>query len=171
MYDRYASSLLGIILNIIPDQRIAEEILQHSMLKIWNNIQQYRTEKSTLFTWMAAIAKNAAIDKARLKGFQYQKKTKTLENDVHYHKVVHHNALGIDVERLLGPLDEKYKIVLDYLYLKGYSQSEAAEALGIPLGTIKTRLRKAISILRDELKNEKKLFLGLLIIAGILLLI
>jgi RNA polymerase sigma-70 factor (ECF subfamily) len=120
---------------------------------------------------MAAIAKNAAIDKARLKGFQYQKKTKTLENDVHYHKVVHHNALGIDVERLLGPLDEKYKIVLDYLYLKGYSQSEAAEALGIPLGTIKTRLRKAISILRDELKNEKKLFLGLLIIAGILLLI
>jgi DNA-directed RNA polymerase specialized sigma24 family protein len=63
------------------------------------------------------------------------------------------------------------RIVLDYLYIKGYSQSEAAEALDLPLGTIKTRLRKAVNILRDELKDEKKLFLGALIFSGILLLI
>jgi RNA polymerase sigma-70 factor (ECF subfamily) len=171
LYDRYSSSLLGIINNIIEDSRISEEILQQTMLKIWNNIDKFEKDKGNFFTWMAAIARNTAIDKTRLKGFQRNQKTKDLDSTVITHEVSHTNAFGVDVERLFKKLDNKYKDVLDYLYLKGFTQKEAAEALDIPLGTVKTRLRSAVSILREELKSEKKLFLGMLFLVLILLLL
>lgn len=171
LYDRYSSSLLGIINNILKNESAAEEVLQQAMLKIWNNIDKFNEEKGSFFTWMATIARNTAIDKSRIKGFQRHQKTENLENTVITHEVSHTNAFGIDVERLFKNLDVKYKEVLDHLYLKGYTQTEAAEALGIPLGTVKTRLRNAVSILREELKSEKKLFLGMLFLVILLILL
>jgi DNA-directed RNA polymerase specialized sigma24 family protein len=57
-------------------------------------------------------------------------------------------------------MDEKYRIVLEMMYLQGYSQAEIAERLDIPLGTVKTRAKKAIDILRNALQNERALFTG-----------
>lgn len=171
LYDNYAGSILGLINNIVKDKEVAEEILQKSMLKVWNNIHQYDHSRSTFFTWMASIARNAAIDKARLKGFQNNKKTETLDPIVHNRKVSHISTSGIDVQALIGKLDKKYKDVLDCLYLNGYTQKEASEKLDIPLGTIKTRLRTAINILREELKNEKKTFIGFWLMIILLLIL
>ncbi len=140
-------------------------------MKIWDNIEQYDENRSTFFTWMAAIARNTAIDKARLKGFQRNKKTESIEGNVYSAKVVHTQSEKIDVERLTNKLDKKYKDVLDLLYLEGYTQKEASEALDIPLGTIKTRLRTAINLLREELKDEKKFFLGMLCLILLFLLL
>ena len=69
------------------------------------------------------------------------------------------NGTSIDATRLLATLDANNRLVLEYAYLKGYTQQEISDELDIPLGTVKTRLRKAISILREELKDEKKYFL------------
>jgi len=68
-------------------------------------------------------------------------------------------------------LDPKYEVVLRMSYIEGYSQRDIAKELDIPLGTVKTRIRKAISELRVTLKNEKKLFTGLLLtlVIGLLL--
>lgn len=171
LYDKYSPTLLGLINNIIQDIPTSEEILQKTFLKIWNNIDQYDESKSTFFTWMAAIARNTAIDKARLKGFQRNKKTESIDSNVYSANVVHTNSENIDVERLTSKLDKKYKDVIDLLYLKGYTQKEASEALEIPLGTIKTRLRSAINLLREELKDEKKFFLGMLCLLLMLILL
>ena len=64
------------------------------------------------------------------------------------------------MKSLLDGMDEKYSVVLDYLYLQGYSQRELAEKIDLPLGTIKTRCKKAIDILREKLQNENNLLLG-----------
>lgn len=81
------------------------------------------------------------------------------------------DGAGIDAAKLLSNLDENNRIVLEYAYLKGYTQQEISDELNIPLGTVKTRLRKAISILREELKNEKKYFLDGPGLRGLLLFI
>ena len=92
--------------------------------------------------------------------------TKGKCNDVSVDEIVYrpavstHEGARIDATRLLANLDANNRIVLEYAYLKGYTQQEIAETLNIPLGTVKTRLRKAISVLREQLKDEKKYFLG-----------
>jgi RNA polymerase sigma-70 factor (ECF subfamily) len=119
---------------------------------------------------MSRIARNAAIDKGRLKSFQNHQKTEEIKPYVYSLNARSQNSSKIDVDRLLKNLDEKHKAVIDFVYLMGYTQAETAEALNMPLGTVKTRLRSAISLLRNELKDEKKLFLGMLVMFLILLL-
>ena len=171
LYDQYSGALMGIIVRILNNREVAEDILQKTMLKVWNGIQSFDPEKSSLYTWMATIARNAAIDQKRLKSFQNQEKTETIDALVHQSQSDQTNTAGIDVQKLTADLDPKYKDVLDHIYLLGYTQQETSEQLGIPLGTVKTRLRLAIKALGEKLENEKGLFLGLLIILLILLLL
>ena len=169
LYDRYSPALLGQIINVVGDQKVAEEVLQSTMLKIWNGISSYNENKAGLYAWMSRIARNAAIDKGRLKSFQNNQKTEELKPYVYSLNARSQDASKIDTDRLLKNLDEKHRVVIDYVYLMGYTQAEAAKALDMPLGTVKTRLRSAISLLRNELKDEKKLFIGMFMLLLILL--
>ena len=103
---------------------------------------------------------NSSIDISRLKSFQKEAKTETIDPIVHKTENEFIDTDKIDVKNLLEGMDEKYKVVLEYLYLKGYSQSELSEKLDMPLGTIKSRSKKAIDLLREKLKKENKLFYG-----------
>ena len=170
LYDQYAGSLFGIISRILPSKQIAEDALQVTMLKVWNNIGSYDSSSGSLYTWMSTIARNTSIDQRRLKSFQHHSKTEQLDSIVYSKKVILSDNSEIDVGKLLSGLDEKLKIVLEYAYLRGYTHKEIAEALDLPLGTVKTRLRNAILVLRDELKNEKALFIGGLGLITLLLL-
>jgi len=168
LFDQYSGSLFGIITRIIPQRHIAEDVLQRSFIKIWDNIDKYDRSAGTLFTWISVIARNTALDHRKSKSFQEDAKTGTLDNVVYTRSITLESGSGIDVAKMLDALEDKYRIVLEYAYLRGYTQQEISETLEIPLGTVKTRLRMAIGILRDYLKNEKTLFLGGL---GIILLI
>ena len=148
VYDMYASPLMGIIFRIVKNNELAEEILQHTMLKVWNKIDLYDQSKSNFFTWIAAIARNTALDKRRLKTFENREKTDSLDATVLIPETHANPNQKIDVEKITSVLDEKYKIVIDKLYLEGYSQGDLAKELDIPLGTIKTRVRMAMNILR-----------------------
>lgn len=160
LYANYSDVLFGMAHRILNNEAFAEDALQQSFLKIWNNIDKYDSSKSTLFTWMAKIVKNTSIDISRLKSFQKEVKTETIDPIVHKTENEFIDTDKIDVNSLLDGMDEKYKVVLEFLYLKGYSQSELSEKLEMPLGTIKTRSKKAIDILREKLKKENKLFYG-----------
>jgi len=160
LMDNYSGALNGVIVRIVGSQLVAEEILQNTFLKVWNNVDSYDNSKGTFYTWIHRIARNSALDKARTKGFNLHEKSNEIDDTV-YKEGGHTDLAGIDVKKLLNNIDVKYKEVLDHIYLQGYSQSEAAEKLNIPLGTVKTRIRYAVNELRGQLKNEKKLFLGL----------
>lgn len=170
LYDQYAGSLMGIIIRILGNREAAEDILQRTMLKVWINIESFNSEKSSLYTWMATIARNTAIDKRRLKSFKNNQKTEPIDNVVYKKEGVKTSTDAIDVEKLTAKLEPKYKDVIEHIYLMGYTQQETSEKLNIPLGTVKSRVRFAIKILSEELKNEKGLFLGILLIALLILL-
>jgi RNA polymerase sigma factor (sigma-70 family) len=151
LYDMYSSSLYGVISRIVIDTATAEDVLQETFIKIWNSFSSYSTEKGRLFTWMVNIARNLSIDKIRSKDFKNQNKNQELENNVTFideqrNTVYKPELLGI--KDLVQTLKPDQKVILELVYFKGYTHVEAADELGIPLGTIKTRLRMAIQELR-----------------------
>ena len=160
LYDHYANSLYGVVRRILGDDQLAEDALQKTMLKIWQSIDSYDAGRATFFTWISVIARNTALDQKRLKVFQAKQKTVSVDEVVYRSEVRMPEGANIDAARLLSNLDENNRIVLEYAYLRGYTQQEISDALNIPLGTVKTRIRTAIRLLRDQLKNEKEYFLG-----------
>ena len=159
LYDHYADTLFGLVNRILGDAGTAEDVLQKTMLKIWKSIDSYDATKSSFYTWMSVIARNTALDQKRLKTFQTRDKTISVDEIVYKPVISTPEGTDIDAQRLLATLDPNYRIVLEYAYLKGYTQQEISDELQMPLGTVKTRLRTAINLLREELKNEKKYFL------------
>lgn len=135
---------------ILKDSSLAEDAVQKSFLKIWNSIEQYDADKSTLFTWMARIVRNTAIDTSRLVSFQNEKKSESLDTNVHKVGSYETDHSSIDTDAMMKGLDAKYALIIDYLYLRGYTQKELSDELDIPIGTIKTRVKKAIDILRTN---------------------
>lgn len=154
LYDHYSGALFGVIFRILRSNDVSEEVLQDVFLKVWERFDGYDPNKGRLFTWLLNVARNQAIDKSRSKEISKGRKTGELEKVVSkiegsdYHS---QPIEGIGVRDLLKSLPEEQRLVVDYLYLKGYTQSEMADELKIPLGTIKTRLRLAMQHLRKLL--------------------
>jgi RNA polymerase sigma-70 factor (ECF subfamily) len=159
LYESYGGALYHLILKVVRREEIGSEVLQDVMLKIWHNIESYDANKSRFFTWMARIARNAAIDALRSKGVKRDAKTESLPDYVSNSE--RHAEYGktdtIGLRNLLGHLDEDHRKIIDLLYFQEYSQSEAAKELDMPLGTVKTRARRAILQLREYLQGDVRL--------------
>ncbi|MBP6813027.1 MAG: sigma-70 family RNA polymerase sigma factor [Saprospiraceae bacterium] len=148
VYDMYSGALYGVVLRIVQSPELAQQVLQDTFLKVWRNSASYDAAKGRLFTWLLNIARNTAIDATRTAHFRNQKKTENIETLVHKpgNETLNPDHLGI--REVVGTLDEKYKSLIDLIYFKGYTQEEVAEETGIPIGTVKTRLRYAMNELR-----------------------
>lgn len=154
MYDHYSGALYGVIFRILKKEEIAEEVLQDVFMKIWDRFDNYDPSKGRLFTWMVNVARNQAIDKTRSKEISKDKKTGDIENVVSRidsEDYIEQHIEAIGVRDMLTSLPDEQRFVVEYLYLKGYSQSELAEEFNIPLGTVKTRARMAMQQLRTVL--------------------
>jgi RNA polymerase sigma factor (sigma-70 family) len=153
LYDMYAGSLLGVILRIVQNTELAEDLLQETFLKIWHAADKYDATKGRLFTWMMNIARNLAIDKLRSKEYKNSEKNQDIENNVavvdnQKEQIINIEVLGL--RDLVTGLKPELASVLDMVYYKGFTHIEAAEALDLPLGTVKTRIRMAITALRKQ---------------------
>lgn len=155
LYDHYAGALFGIVSRILKDDVVAEEVLQDVFVRIWERIHLYDSKKGRLFTWMLKLARNQAIDKTRSREISQVRKTGDI--DLYVHTVDRQNQTELSVETIglpevLSLLSEEHRFVVVNLYLNGYTQSELAEEYDIPLGTVKTRLRAAMTELRKLLR-------------------
>lgn len=148
LYDAYSGALFGVVLRIVQSRELAEQVLQDTFVKIWRNAGQYDPSKGRLFTWLINIARNTAIDATRTAYFQHFRKTDNLDSLVHTPGTEAPNPEHLGMREIVERLDEKYRLLIDLIYFQGYTQEEAAEATGVPLGTVKTRLRFAIGELR-----------------------
>ena len=158
LYDNYSSALYGVIHRIVQHDEIAEDVLQETFLKIWNNFAQYDPGKGRLFTWMINIARNMAIDKVRSKEFSQKQKNRDIADSVSFvdfDNQATYNPETIGLKEMVRKLEPEYRQIIDLLFFGGYTQSEAAEKLNIPLGTVKTRSRAAILKLRLQFDNVK----------------
>lgn len=154
LYDMYAQSLFGVIHTIVKNKAQAEDVLQDVMIKIWEKIDTYNSDKGRFYTWIVNIARNAAIDKYRSKAYKKQRENLSTDNFVDilegsYNLGKLTNAIGI--EAFVKKLKPKCIKIIDLLFYKGFTNKEAAEDLSIPLGTLKTRNRACINDLRTLL--------------------
>ncbi len=155
MYDMYSKSLFAVIANLIKETEEAEDVLQEAFVKIWKNIESYNESKGRLYTWMLNIARNAAIDKLRSKGYNNSQKNLSSDNFVHLlddsNKLINRiDTIGI--QEFVKKLKPKCIQLIELLFFQGYTQQEASEELEIPLGTVKTQNRSCINDLRTYLQ-------------------
>jgi RNA polymerase sigma-70 factor (ECF subfamily) len=154
LYDKYSKALFAVISRIIVDKDIAEEVFHDAFIKITRKIDSYEESKGRLYTWMANICRNAAIDRTRSKEFSNSSKTNTIDDYVYGLESASGTSDLVDaigVKELLDDLNEEQRFMVECIYFKGYTHSEVSEEFDIPLGTVKSRIRAAINVLKKNL--------------------
>ena len=157
LYDLYSDTLYGIILRIIPQEDLAQDVLQDAFIKIWKNGSSYDSKKGTLFTWMLNICRNTAIDKTRSAAYKRQGKIHEISQTVYnnrqlsYEEKPEHIGIAEEVKKL----EEKYREIIELIYFQGFTQKEVTEHLNIPLGTVKSRVRIGLRELRKLFQTDK----------------
>jgi RNA polymerase sigma factor (sigma-70 family) len=151
LYDNYSSSLFGIINQIIPNTESASDVLQDVFVNIWRKIDSYDPAKGRLFTWMLNIARNAAIDKLRSRPYQNNLKNQPISDNVNSsvpEQAVAPQMNDIGLRKVISRLKEEQRLLIDLSYFQGFTHEEIAKLMNIPLGTVKTRIRSALTQLR-----------------------
>ncbi|MER3472202.1 MAG: RNA polymerase subunit sigma-70 [Chitinophagaceae bacterium] len=153
LYDHYSGALYGVIKQIVPDLELANDVLQEVFVNIWRKIGSYDASKGRLFTWMLNIARNAAIDKTRSKAYQEGLRQQSLTEDTVLTgvAVVHPGMDDYGLKKQLLKLKEEQRLLIDLSYYHGYTHEQIAKALNMPVGTVKTRIRSALTQLRTLL--------------------
>jgi len=156
LYDRYGRLAYSLILRVVRDTGIAEDLVQETFMRVWNRAQGLDAQKGSIGPWLLAVARNRAIDYLRSAGGRERNALEFDDTD--------HPALYIDMERDILSSDKARRVktavqklsphqreVIELAYFEGLSQTEMAERMGQPLGTVKTWVRAALKNLRDEL--------------------
>jgi RNA polymerase sigma-70 factor (ECF subfamily) len=159
LYDNYAAALYGVVCKLLLQDAACEDLLQDSFVKIWKNLDKYEPSKGTLFTWMLNITRNCCIDYLRSKQHQQQKRL-TAYGVEHVSNMLHDKQALFGHERrelrqLAGNLDERYRDIVELVYIYGYTMEEVSTLLNMPLGSVKTRCRAAIKKMRDSYLYEQ----------------
>jgi RNA polymerase sigma-70 factor (ECF subfamily) len=153
LYDHYSGALYSVVKQVVGDAEVSNDVLQETFVNIWRKIELYDESKGRLFTWMLNIARNAAIDKTRSKSFQQSSKLQPImDGDGANHPSV---RMGIDdygLKKVLQKLKEEQRLLINLSYYQGFTHEQISKALDIPLGTVKTRIRSALTQLRTLLQ-------------------
>jgi RNA polymerase sigma-70 factor (ECF subfamily) len=156
LYDRYGRLVFSLILRVVRDTGIAEDLVQETFLRVWNRVQGFEAGKGTIGPWLLAVARNRAIDYLRSAGGR-ERNALELEDTIHpaLASDMEQSILNSDRIRLvkaaMDKLSPNQRQAIELAYFEGLSQSEMAERMGQPLGTVKTWVRTALRSLRDEL--------------------
>jgi len=157
LYDRYGRLAYSIIYRVVRNPSAAEDLVQETFLRVWNRAQSFDHEKGALGPWVLAVARNRAIDYLRsIEGRMTAGSVELdgMENPSTF-SGIDESALSIDrvrkVKTAFEKLNANQREVIELAYFEGMSQTEMAERLKQPLGTVKTWVRSALKVLRDEL--------------------
>lgn len=158
LYDRYGNALYGMVMRIVHSEALAQDILQEAFIKIWQNGDKYDEQKASVFTWMIKITRNTALTFTNSKAHRESLKRESLdafesvyENGTLIQQI---NVNKIGLKGLISQLEEKYRIIIELVYFEGYTQQEIGVFLGIPLGTVKSRLKIALKALRKAFEQN-----------------
>lgn len=153
LYKQYAGALYGVVRKVIADEETARDVLQEAFVKIWNNIGKFDASKGRLYTWMLNLTRNTAIDKLRSKGEIMKSKIQTGDDIVYKEEgngKTEQQTDTIGLRNVVESLEPEYQVIVELAYFKGFTLDEISKTLSIPLGTVKTRMRKAMSMLRKH---------------------
>jgi RNA polymerase sigma factor (sigma-70 family) len=153
LYDRYGRTAYGLALRVLRDQALAEDAVQEAFLAVWRTASRFVPERGKASTWILTLVHRRAVDAVR---HEQRRRTDPLE------RAPEPSVEGVDedawlrlqrerVQEALRRLPDAQREALELAYYGGLSQSELAERLGQPLGTIKSRMFGGLSQLREML--------------------
>jgi len=152
VYDRLAGPAYGVIRKVVRDPAQSEEVTQEVLLEVWRTASRFEAAKGSAMTWAMTIAHRRAIDRVRSAAAATQREHMTAHvalADDEVAETVEATLTRERVRRCLGSLTELQRESVALAYYGGYTYSQVASLLGVPDGTIKTRMRDALIRLRD----------------------
>jgi RNA polymerase sigma-70 factor, ECF subfamily len=154
LYRRYARPVFGLALRRLGDRMRAEDAVQETFAAVWRSARTYRPERGPGAPWLYAVARNAVVDRARHKADPPTQVPDAPSAEPTPEERAETSFVAWRVHRALEGLPQSERDVLELAYWAGLSQSEVAQFLGIPLGTVKTRTRAGLGRLAGILEGE-----------------
>jgi RNA polymerase sigma-70 factor (ECF subfamily) len=161
LYDRYSALVYSTSLRVVRDAQLAEDMVQEIFLRLWRQPQLYAPERGRFVTWLTSVTRNRAVDEVRARKRRRRRETPPPEEQEVAAPGDDDPALTaelLDQRRLILAAMEgipaEQREVIELAYFGGLTQQEIAEALGQPLGTVKTRVRLGMQKLRAALTPE-----------------
>jgi len=157
LHKRYAHTIEYAISKVIKDENDVQDIVQDTLIKVWENATNFNPEKGSLAAWLLTVARHTAIDYLRQQRKQLLVNQIALELDFHLVHPDEGPALPPYelIEQSINALEPKYSQLIQLLYFQNLTQQQIAEQLDIPLGTVKTRIRTALLQLRKDVLRRK----------------
>jgi len=157
-YDKHAPVLFGLSNRILCDAKEAEDIVQEVFLQVWQSASKFNRALGSAATWVITLGRNRAIDRLRIRN----RRVELL--DLHQPELsgesASHNRVGFDlneraeqVRRVLQTIPGDQRQAIELAFFKGLTQQEICEALAVPLGTVKARIRRGMFRMREALPD------------------
>jgi RNA polymerase sigma-70 factor (ECF subfamily) len=154
LYRRYARPVLGLALRRLGDRGRAEDAVQEAFAAVWRSAASYRPERGAGAPWLYTVARNAIVDGLRRTPEPAAETPDSPSGETGPPERAEASWLAWRVHRALEELPDHERPVIELAYYGGLSQSEIADFLSLPLGTVKTRTRAALGHLADALEGE-----------------
>ena len=154
LYRRYSRPVFGLALRRLRDRMRAEDAVQETFTAVWRSARTYRPERGPGAPWIYTVARNAIVDRARHRAEPPSEVPDMASSEAGPLEQAEIADASFRVHRALEELPQNERDVIELAYWGGLSQSEVADFLGIPLGTVKTRTRAALGRLADVLEGE-----------------
>ncbi len=152
VYDQVAASVFGIVRRVVRDPAQSEEVTQDVLLEVWRNAAKFDPARGSATAWVMTLAHRRAVDRVRSVQKESERERRTAAADVPFDEVAEAVESSLERERVrrcLGSLTELQRESVTLAYYGGYTYSQVASLLGVPGGTVKTRMRDALIRLRD----------------------
>jgi RNA polymerase sigma-70 factor (ECF subfamily) len=156
LYDRIAGVVFGVVRRVVRDPAQAEEVTQEVLVEVWRTAPRFDPDRGAATSWVLTMAHRRAVDRVRSAQASADRDARAarLEQTPEYDAVSDTVELGMErdeVRKALGSLTALQREAVALAYYGGLTQREVADRLGVPLGTVKTRLRDGLTRLRDAL--------------------
>ena len=156
LYDQYGRMVFGLILRIVQDRGTAEDLVQETFLRVWNRAAGFDADQGAVGPWLLAVARNRAIDYLRYRSRRPEASLEfnAMESPALFAGIKDDPArftLVRQVKAALEKLTQEQREAIELAYFQGLSQTEIADKMGQPLGTVKTWMRRALQLMREEL--------------------
>ena len=158
LYDQYRVILFGLLVRILNSREEAEDVLQEVFLQVWRRAGDYDEQRGKPFTWLVTLTRSRAIDRLRVLSARQRLATSVAQDQPAeasdaLKETVRSEQKDI-VRQALAELPEEQRRTLLLAYFEGLTQTEIAAKLNAPLGTVKTRMRSAMTKLRETLRTQ-----------------
>jgi RNA polymerase sigma-70 factor (ECF subfamily) len=157
VYDHASGWVLGVVRKVLRDPAQSEEVMQEVLLDVWRSAARFDPARGTGTSWIMTLAHRRAVDRVRSERSHTSREMRSASAVIDYDDVTEAVEASLDrerVQRCLASLTPLQRECVNLAYYGGYTYREVAELLGVPAGTVKTRMRDGLIRLRDCLGVE-----------------